>query len=75
LRLADTPARPGPPPGSNFEHAFCADWNAGDWGLIPELELIWIPPPALGSGKFETPCARMQSENLIAAPALFTRGP
>jgi hypothetical protein len=32
--------------------------------LIPELELIWMPPPAPGSGKFGTPCERMQLENL-----------
>jgi hypothetical protein len=28
--------------------------------LMPELELILIPPPELGSGKFGTPCERMQ---------------
>jgi hypothetical protein len=66
LRLSD-PTLGGPPPGSSFEHAFWADWNAGDWGLIPELELIWIPPPEPGSGKFGTPCERMQSANLIPA--------
>jgi len=68
LRLSDVDPLPGPPPGSNFEHAFWADWKAGDWGSIPELELIWIPPPALGSGKFGTPCDRMQAENLIPSP-------
>ena len=50
-----------------LEHAFWADWNAGDWGSIPEPELIWIPPPGPGSGKFGTPWERMQSENLIPA--------
>lgn len=35
--------------------------------MIPEPEPIWIPPPAPGSGKFETPWERMQSENLIPA--------
>jgi hypothetical protein len=43
----------------------CADWNAGDRGLIPEG--IWMPPPGPGSGKLGTPCARMQSANLIPA--------
>ncbi len=31
--------------------------------MIPELELIWMPPPPVGSGKFGTPCARMHAEN------------
>ena len=44
--------------------------NAGDRGLIPEPSGIWIPPPPeLGSGKFGTPCERMQSAALIPAPA------
>jgi hypothetical protein len=42
-----------------------AAWNDGEEGLIPEPAWIWIPPPALGSGKFGTPFARMQSANLI----------
>ena len=70
-RLSGADPLPGPPPGSSFEHAFWADWNAGDWGLIPDPELMWIPPPALGSGKFGMPCERMQSANLIPAPPLF----
>ena len=49
----------GPPP-----HAFWADWNAGENGLIPELGLIASSPVDDGSGKFVTPCARMQVENL-----------
>jgi hypothetical protein len=75
LRLADTAGLPGPPPGISFEHAFWADWKAGDWGSIPELESILIPPPALGSGKFGTPCDRMQAANLIATPAPFEPDP
>jgi len=67
--LSDTGPLGGPPPGMSLEHASWADWNAGDRGLIPELELIWIPPPALGSGKFGTPCERMQSANLSPAAA------
>jgi hypothetical protein len=35
---------------------------------MPELELIWIPPPELGSGKFGTPCARMQLANASPEP-------
>ena len=30
-----------------------------------ELELIWMPPPAIGSGKLGTPCERMQSAYAI----------
>ena len=37
--------------------------------MIPEPE-SWIPPPELGSGKSDTPCARMQSANLIPADAV-----
>ena len=32
----------------------------------PELELIWIPPVVLGSGKFVMPCERMHAENFSA---------
>jgi hypothetical protein len=74
LRLSDPDPLPGPPPGISFEHAFWADWNAGERGLIPELELSWIPPPSLGSGKFGTPCERMQAANLIPA-SLFELDP
>jgi hypothetical protein len=49
----------GPPP-----HAFWADSNAGENGLIPELGVIASSPFDDGSGKFVTPCARMQLENL-----------
>jgi hypothetical protein len=71
LRLSCAGPLAGPPPGNSFEQAFWADWNAGDWGLIPELELIWIPPPAPGSGKLGTPCKRMQSANWIPMPPPF----
>jgi hypothetical protein len=64
----------GPPPGSSFWHAFCAAWNAGEKGLMPEPWLIWILPFALGSGKFGTPCARMQFANLIPAAWLLELG-
>jgi hypothetical protein len=61
--------RPGPPPGSSVLQADWADWNAGDWGLTPEPAVIWTPPPDPGSGKFGTPCARMQSANLMPCEA------
>ena len=32
---------------------------------------IWMPPPEPGSGKFGTPCARIQSANLIPADTLL----
>jgi hypothetical protein len=42
--------------------------NAGENGLTPELGLIWTPPPELGSGKFGTPCDRMQLANASPEP-------
>jgi hypothetical protein len=51
-----------PAPGRMCWQAFWADWNAG---ALPVAPLIWIrvpPPEVLGSGKFDTPCARMQFE-------------
>jgi len=71
LRVSDVPPLPGPPPGSKLPQLFCAAWKAGEAGLIPELELIWMPPPELGSGKFGTPCDRMQSEYLIPIACPF----
>jgi hypothetical protein len=49
----------GLPLGCSFEHLLCADRNAGEFGLIPELRVNWTPPPEPGSGKFGTPWARM----------------
>jgi hypothetical protein len=48
-----------PPFGMRWRHARCAAWKPGDRGLIPEEGVKLIPPPALGSGKFGTPCERM----------------
>jgi hypothetical protein len=62
------PRAPGPPPGSSLAHCDWAALNAGENGLMPELELIWIPPPARGSGKFGTPCERMQLANASPEP-------
>ena len=52
-------------------HALCADLN---WGEPLIAGLMAIPTPCSpgfeitrGSGKFETPWARMQAENLYAA--------
>lgn len=52
-----------------LEHLLWADWNAGDCGLIPAP--IWTPPPGPGSGKFGTPCERMQSAYLIPTDSLL----
>src|SRR5271155_1675695 len=49
------------PPPVYFWHFCDADWNCGEVGLMP---LPWITPCPLGSGKFGTPFARMQAENL-----------
>jgi hypothetical protein len=54
--------RSGPLPGSRVWHFLDAALNAGDDSLIPELERLMLRLP-LGSGKFETPCVRMHSEN------------
>jgi hypothetical protein len=46
-------------------HALWADRNAGACGLSPEAGVILTSPSlGFGSGKFGTPCERMQSENL-----------
>jgi hypothetical protein len=58
-----------PLPGISLRHACCADWNAGENGLIPESGPIWMVPP-FGSGKLDTPCERMHSESASAGPAL-----
>jgi hypothetical protein len=50
--------------GSRFRHAVSAVRNAGDDALIPGTPLKLIPPVALGSGKFGTPCERMQRAKL-----------
>jgi hypothetical protein len=51
------------PPGCWLAHACCADRNAGDCWLIPDVR-SGNPPPGAGSGKFGTPCERIQSEYL-----------
>ena len=71
LSLSDACPLPGPPPGSNLKHERWADSNAGDRGLIPDP--MFMPPPALGSGKFEMPCERMQAANLSPALAKLDR--
>jgi hypothetical protein len=50
------------PAGSRFRHALNADLNRGERGSIPEPN--WTVPCVPGSGKFDTPCERMQAENL-----------
>jgi hypothetical protein len=72
-------------PGNRFWHADWAALNAGESGLTPGMSLrttrVWGPetcawkgPEALGSGKFGTPCDRMQRENgtpLVARPGVL----
>src|ERR1700730_13101515 len=52
-----------PPFGSSFSQAVRAELNAGEPGSIPVPEWILITPWPSGSGKFVTPCLRMQAEN------------
>ena len=52
-----------PPFGSSLSQAVRADLNAGEPGSIPFPEWIVITPWPFGSGKFVTPCLRMQAEN------------
>src|SRR6185437_14006591 len=47
--------------GRNCLHACRADRNAGDSGLT--FGGRSMPPPAVGSGKFVTPCERMHCGN------------
>ena len=57
---------------SGAPQALCAAWNAGDRGSMPLVLLScnWTPPPPkLGSGKPEIPCARMHLEN----PSIWLR--
>src|SRR4029079_12520414 len=49
--------------GSSFWQTERADPNAGELGSIPIPERIVITPWPSGSGKFVTPCLRMQAEN------------
>jgi hypothetical protein len=52
-----------PPPGSRCLQDLWANWNAGALVLTPEFAAIESAPEELGSGKFDTPWARMQPEN------------
>jgi hypothetical protein len=67
--------------GAYLAQALCAAWNDGAWGLrFDPGPPIWIPPPlALGSGKFDTPWARMHWENFSATlyppPAVVPEDP
>src|ERR1700683_5136381 len=64
LSVAPTP--PGPPLPPSRPQSSCADLNAGDCGSIPVPSRFTPPPPADGSGKFGTPCARMQRASASA---------
>jgi hypothetical protein len=59
------PGLSGPPPGMNLWHFVCAALNAGDEAVAA---LAWNakPPPGDGSGKLDTPLARMHLENASA---------
>ena len=59
-----------PPFGKSFWQTLWADWNVGDFGLMPRSEPNWITPWLFGSGKLLTPCLRMQDENFAPSAAL-----
>lgn len=52
------------PPGCSFAHAVWAETNAGDGVSSAPSPRMLNPPPGEGSGKFEIPCERIQSEYL-----------
>jgi hypothetical protein len=66
---------PGPPPGRSLAHCDWAALNAGESGLIPEPWAILIPPPEGGSGKFGTPCERMQLAKASPEPLAADAAP
>jgi hypothetical protein len=49
-------------PGKLFRQACWADWNRGEFRSIPRGASSMLPLANVGSGKFGTPCARMQAE-------------
>src|ERR1019366_7441459 len=60
------------PPASSLSHDWSADWKAGDCGLtlegmtMPSKVLtgpLGVLPFEIGSGRFGTPCERMQTTN------------
>jgi hypothetical protein len=59
---------------SSFWHAFSAARKVAEPGSIPMPGPIVRPPSLFGSGKFRTPCERMQAENAAPSPA-FVRPP
>ena len=58
-----------------FMHTFSAAWNAGAWIFIvggiemPRIEMPDVAAPP-GSGKLDTPCARMHLATVSPAPLL-----
>jgi hypothetical protein len=65
LLSPEGPTPPGPPSISDW-HAFEALWNAGEFLLTPVPVRVSCPL-FFGSGKFGTPCERMQRANFSAS--------
>jgi hypothetical protein len=61
-----------PPFGNSFWQALRADWNVGELGSIPIPEPNRMTPWPFGSGKFFTPCLRIQAENFAPSAAFPT---
>src|SRR6202043_1765820 len=55
--------------GSTFAHAFVARWNWGACWSIAEGSVI--APSRSGSGKFGTPCERMQAANFTTCASCW----
>jgi hypothetical protein len=53
--------------GASCLHALRADWKAGEDGLIPATARLNPAPLGLGSGKLDTPWARMQRARFNAS--------
>jgi hypothetical protein len=61
------PGLSGPPAGMNLWHLACAALKAGD-EIVAALTWTSKLPPGCGSGKLDTPLARMHLAN-ASAPA------
>jgi hypothetical protein len=69
------PRGPRPRSGVQDAHAVWAARNCDEFGSMPGGRLNWKPWPTIGSGKFGTPCDRMQAAYWSPASSSATGGP